>query len=559
MDLLYFVILISALIFVHELGHYAWAKIFGVKVITFSLGFGPKILRLRGKETEYCVGLVPLGGFVKMLEETKADLVMPEDRKRTFESQALWKRVVIVFAGPIMNLLFPVVLYFWVFAGERQFLPPTVGIVLPGHAADGKLEAGDRVLSVGGEEIGTYEELSRTVRKSPGRELVLRVFRKSAYVDVAVVPEPVEERGELDSVEHIGQLGIYPSLPRPVIGVPKTDSPAYRAGLRTFDLITIVGGRPIRRFVDLEAAFRDNRGENVPVTYLRPQPAATDRGGLGGLADLAVFEAGVVNITPEASPGDLLARTGIELADLYAAVVPDGSLRQAGLAPGDKVTDLDDQPLPAWSVFRERLTSAPDRPHTLGWLREGRRMSGTFQMRREQWPPDANGQRPERYVMRTTHWIPSAPEPFVENPNPLRYALRSAVQETVDVVRFTLVGIVRVLEGRVSLSSLSGPITIFDVAGEAGARGARNFVWVMALISINLGLLNLLPIPVLDGGHLLFFGIEAVMRRPLPLRVREVASLVGVSFLFVLMGIAFKNDVDRRWDVIVGQLRELFG
>ena len=106
MDLLYFVILISALIFVHELGHYAWAKVFGVKVITFSLGFGPKILRLRGKETEYCVGLVPLGGFVKMLEETKNDPVLPEDRKRTFESQALWKRVVIVLAGPACIGLF---------------------------------------------------------------------------------------------------------------------------------------------------------------------------------------------------------------------------------------------------------------------------------------------------------------------------------------------------------------------------------------------------------------------------------------------------------------------
>src|SRR5260370_14501633 len=107
MDLLYFVILISALIFVHELGHYAWAKIFGVKVITFSLGFGPKILRLRGKETEYCVGLIPLGGFVKMLEETKADLVLPDERQRTFESQALWKHVGIVSAGRVMNLAFP--------------------------------------------------------------------------------------------------------------------------------------------------------------------------------------------------------------------------------------------------------------------------------------------------------------------------------------------------------------------------------------------------------------------------------------------------------------------
>jgi regulator of sigma E protease len=555
MDLLYFVILISALIFVHELGHYAWAKIFGVKVITFSLGFGPKILRLRGKETEYCVGLIPLGGFVKMLEETKADPVLPEDRKRTFESQALWKRVVIVFAGPIMNLIFPVVLYFSVFVGERNFLPPTIGIVLPGHAADGKLLAGDRVLSVDGEEIGTYAELARIVRKSPGRELMLKVFRQASYVEVPVTPEEVVERRELEMVERVGKLGIYPSLPRAVIGVPRPDSAAYRAGLRTFDVVILVGGKTIKRFVDLESALRDNRGENMPITYLRPR--AVD-GALGGLVDGAVYEPGVANLTPDPAAGDLFSRTGIELADLYAAVVPDAALRQAGLMPGDKVTDLDDTPLPAWSVFRERLLSAPDQPHTLGWLRDGRRMSGTIQMRREQWTDDY-GQHFDRYVMRTTHWIPSAAEPFVENPHAVRYALRNAFEETADVMRFILVGIVRVVEGRVSLSSLSGPITIYDVAGEAGARGTDYFVWAMALISINLGLLNLLPIPVLDGGHLLFFAIEGILRRPLPLRVREVASLVGMSFLFLLMGIAFKNDVDRKWDVIVGQFGELFG
>jgi len=555
MDLLYFVILVSALIFVHELGHYAWAKIFGVKVITFSLGFGPKILRLRGKETEYCVGLIPLGGFVKMLEETKNDPVLPEDRKRTFESQALWKRVVIVFAGPTMNLVFPVVLYFSVFVGERNFLPPTIGVVLPGHAADGKLQPGDRVLAIDGEEIGTYAELARAIQKNPGRELSLKVFRNAIYVDVAVTPEQVILPRELDLVERVGQLGIYPNLPRAVLGVPRPDSPAYRAGLRTFDLVILVGGKPVKRFVDLELALRDNRGENMPITYLRPR--AVD-GALGGLLDLAVFEPGVANLTPDPAAGDLFGRTGIELADLYAAVVPDGALRQAGLMPGDKVTDLDDVPLPAWSVFRERLRSAPNQPHTLGWLREGRRMSGTIQVRREQWTDDY-GQDVNRYVMHTTHWIPSAPEPFVENPHAIRYALRSAFEETADVMRFILVGIVRLVEGRVSLSSLSGPIAIYDMAGEAGARGTDYFVWAMALISINLGLLNLLPIPVLDGGHLLFFAIEGILRRPVPLRVREVASLVGMSFLFVLMGIAFKNDVDRKWDVIVGQFRELFG
>lgn len=555
MDLLYFVVLVSALIFVHELGHFAWAKVFGVKVITFSLGFGPKILRFRGKETEYCIGLIPLGGFVKMLEATTNDPVLPEERHRTFESQALWKRIVIVVAGPAMNLIFPIALYFSVFMGQKQLLPPTVGVVLPGHAAEGKLVPGDRILAVDGTEISTFAELSRIVRKSPGRELELRVFRDYGYVDVTVTPEETIEKHELDIVERVGRLGILPSLPRAVIGVPDPDSLAYRAGLRTFDMITQVGGRPIERFVDLEAAFRGNHGENTPVTYLRPQPIS---GALGGLADMAVFEAKVANLAPDPTPGDLYARTGIELADLYAAVVPDPALRKAGLMPGDKVTDLDGEPLAAWSTFRERLLAAPDQPHTLGWMREGRRMSGTIQMRREQWE-DEYGQHFDRYVMRTQHWIPFAPEQLIENPAPFRYALRSAVEETMDVMRFISIGFLRLVEGRISLSSLSGPITIYDVAGEAGARGTDYFVWVMALVSINLGLLNLLPIPVLDGGHLLFLAIEAITRRPVPLRVREVASLIGMSLLFLLMGVAFKNDVERRWDVIVGQVRDIFG
>src|SRR3982751_5844221 len=120
MDLFYPIILISSLIFVHEFGHFLFAKVFGVKVLTFSLGFGPKILKLHGRETEYCVSLLPLGGYVRMLEESKNDLVLPEDRRRTFESIAAYKRVIIVLAGPLMNIVFPVLLYFSVFRSEEH-------------------------------------------------------------------------------------------------------------------------------------------------------------------------------------------------------------------------------------------------------------------------------------------------------------------------------------------------------------------------------------------------------------------------------------------------------
>src|SRR5262245_18460756 len=211
MDLLYFVILVSSLIFVHELGHFMFAKAFGVKVLTFSLGFGPKVLRFRGRETEYCIALLPLGGYVSMLEESKADVVMPEDKKRTFESLSVWKRIIIVLAGPVMNLVFPVLLYFSVFATSGSFLPPTIGVVLPGHAAEGKLFPGDRIMSVDGEDIGTFEELRRIVQKSPGRPLVLKVFREMKHLEVEVVPEEVITPKELDIIERVGTIGVEAS------------------------------------------------------------------------------------------------------------------------------------------------------------------------------------------------------------------------------------------------------------------------------------------------------------------------------------------------------------
>jgi regulator of sigma E protease len=558
MDFVYFIILVSSLIFVHELGHFLFAKAFGVKVITFSLGFGPKVLRLRGRETEYCISLLPLGGYVRMLEESKNDLVLPEDRKRTFESLSAYKRVMIVLAGPVMNLVFPVLLYFSVFIGDGPFLPPTIGVVLPRHAAEGKLVPGDRIMAVNGEEVGTFDEVKRIVSKNPGKPVRFTIFRDNRHVDVEVLAEDTIERRELDLTERVGTVGIQPSSPAPVIGVSSPESPAYRAGLRTFDLITSVGGQPVRRYMDLEAVLDEDVGETAPVTYLRPTSIPD---ALGGLADMAVFEAGVVALTPDPNGTTLLERTGIELADLYVSVIPpDSYLHKAGLRPGDKILRLDEEAVPAWSTFRERVFALPDRQHRIDYqaARDGRVRSGEFQMRREDFT-DEHGQTFARYVLPVQHWTPVAPEARVDHPAPVRYALSKAVDETVDVTKLVLVGLVRLVQGRVSLKSLSGPITIYQVAGEEGRKGADYFIWAMAVISINLGLFNLLPIPVLDGGHLLFLAIEGVLRRKVPLRVRELSHIVGMAILLGLMVLAFKNDVEKRWDAITGQVRGLSG
>jgi regulator of sigma E protease len=555
MDLLYFIILVSVLIFVHELGHFTVAKLFGIKVLTFSVGFGPKIIRLRGKETEYCIGIFPFGGFVTMLEESRGETVLPEDRRRTFEAQAIWKRVLVVIAGPVMNLVFPILLYFGVFASDRLFVPPTIGVVIPGHPAEGKLLEGDRVLSVDGEDIGTFAELSVLMAKSPGREVKLKVFRNLSYLDIEVTPEEVAVTSGFGESEKVGRLFVLPHAPAAVIGIARPESPAQRGGLRTFDMLTSVGGRPIKLFSDIEKIMSENRGETVPVTYLRPRFLD---GALGGFADMAVFESGVAALTPDAGD-NLLARTGIESADLYVAFVPPGSAQaQANIQRGDKIIQLDDKDVPSWSVLLERLFAQKEASHKISFVRDGKLNSGHVELRHEKHFNEA-GEAHDRFALRMEHWAPTVSEPMVEHPHRYSYAASQAVAKTVEVGRFIIVGIVHLVQGKVSLSQISGPIAIYEIAGREGAKGTDYFLWVMAVISINLGLLNLMPIPVLDGGHLVFLGSEFALRRPLSLRVREVASLLGMLVLVALMGIAFKNDVERRWDVIAGQLKELFG
>jgi regulator of sigma E protease len=239
------------------------------------------------------------------------------------------------------------------------------------------------------------------------------------------------------------------------------------------------------------------------------------------------------------------------------ANVPAGSAEwKAELRPGDRIIEVDQIEVTAWSMMIERLMADPDRPHVLTWMRAGQRKSGTIELRREDYI-DEYGQHRPRFFVRISNWSPSVPEPYVDSHSRVGFAFKSALSETYDVVRFIVVGIVRIAEGKVSISTLGGPITVYDVVGEEGKKGVSYFVWAMAVISINLGLINLLPIPVLDGGHLAFFLFEAVLRRPVPLRIRELASLAGLLVLVALMGVAFKNDVERRWDVIQGQIKEL--
>ncbi len=556
MDLVYFAVFVSVLIFVHEIGHFAWAKIFGVKVLMFSIGFGPKIIRIRGRETEYCIGLLPLGGFVRMLEENRQEPVWPEDKHRTFDAQPLYKRTIIVLAGPAMNLLFPVLLYLGVFAAQDDFAPPTVGVVLPNHAAVGKLIPGDRILEVDGKRVSTFAEVQRVVTKSPGKELRLSVFRNNEQLEVALTPEERTEERAFGILDRVGVIGVGPSRPAAVIGLRNPESPAYRAGLRTDDVVTEVRGMPVATFADLERLLAGNRGETVPVAYLRPARVA---GSPEPLAGLSVYDSGLAALTPEAQGDTLADRTGIELGDLYLAeVVAESPEYVAGMREGDRLESIDHLTVTSWTMYEEIMGRLPLTKHDVEWTHRGEKQSGRFQLGVEVLT-DEEASRATRAQFGAHNWAPRVPEKTVGRPPLLSYALPVALDETWDVIRFIAIGISKIAKGELGLSTIGGPITVYDVVVQQRQKGASYFLWALAVISINLGLINLLPIPVLDGGHLLFFGAEAIARRPIPLRVREVMSLFGLLALLLLMGLAVRNDLNRRWDVIHAQVHELLG
>lgn len=563
MDFLYFVLLTSTLIFVHEFGHFLFAKLFHVKVLTFSIGFGPKVFRFRGTETEYCVGLLPFGGFVSMLEQSKNERPLPpEDLARSFEAQARWKRVLIVLAGPLMNLLFPLGLYCAVFLDDTRVHPAVIGAVTPGYPAEGKLFPGDKLLRVGGKDVTTFSDVQRIVGRSPGVALSFEVEREGKETSVEIFSrEEIEDRG-LGVLERSGRIGIAPNGLAPVIAVLREDTPAYRAGLRSFDRIAMIGSVRIETFGDLVHALSKNKGETVVALVLRPEVHRNK------LFDVGILEPHIVSLTPlERAPlakvetfdereADLRTRVGIETSDRYVAFIPEGSSEwRAGLRPGDRIEAIDGTPVRSWAEFRLSLSSRPAHVRELVWTRNGVSLKGSFQLRRERWT-DSVGQKYERFVFRSSNDAPIVDAPRIDQPYRVFSSLVRATEETYRVLRFVVLGLVKLVKGELSLRTVSGVVTLYDVAGEAGSQGVKAFVFTMAVISINLGVFNLLPIPILDGGHLFVLAIETVRRKALEVRTRQIANLVGVAVLAFLMILSFRNDLGRKWPEIVGSFRE---
>ncbi|MGS0740319.1 RIP metalloprotease RseP [Glaciimonas sp. GG7] len=443
-----FVVALGSLVIIHELGHYSVARLCGVKVLRFSVGMGKIIFsrRFGPDQTEWVISILPLGGYVKMLDAREQDIgnLSPADLKREFTRQSVWRRMAIVAAGPLANFILAILLF-----------------------------------------AGLY---------------------------VHGIPEPT-----------------------PKLRAVPEQSAAYQAGLRGGELITAVNGEPIQIWSDLRWKLMQAALEkgNVALNVQQPNPGPSD----GYLLDTVNLP--MDSIDAKDLEGDFLGKLGISLARPKAVlgkVIADGPAMKAGLQDGDLITSINGLVVNDGLALVEKVRASPGQKLHIAGVRNGQ----TFLLDVTPERQDTNG---EAFGLIKVE-VPLAPEMIVASSPPL-VALAKGVKKTWDSSVLTLKMIGKMLVGQVSWKNITGPITIADYAGQTARVGAISYLSFIAFISISLGVMNLLPIPVLDGGLLLYYSVEVLTGRPVPERFAEIAQRAGIGILLTLMVVAMFNDIVR--------------
>lgn len=436
---------LGILVAFHEYGHFWVARRCGVKVLRFSIGFGTPLWRRRDSQgTEYTVAAIPLGGYVRMLDEREGD-VDPSEAHRAFNRQPVWNRIAIVSAGPVANFLLAILVFWCLFlSGERGLVPVVDSVVPESPAYFAGVEPGQEITEVDGRATPTVNALSFRLLDRLG---------DTGYIELAVR---------------------YPG-----------SDVEYRSNA------------PIDRWL---------AGSEVPNPIL----------GLG--------------IELEFPP----------LLPIVDSVVAGEPAQAAGFLPGDRVISADGTAMPLWSDWVDYVRARPGQTLEVVVAREGVQQQLSVTTARKV----AEGEVIGSVGMAVRP--PEIPESSLRNfeRGPVE-ALLAALQRTLDLVLFTFESIVKMIQGLISTANLSGPITIAQVAASSAESGWQSWLGFLALLSISLGALNLLPIPVLDGGHLLFYLIEALTGRPVPERVQGLGYQMGLIMVMSLMAFALYNDFSR--------------
>jgi regulator of sigma E protease len=541
-------LMLGVVVTVHELGHFWAAKACGVRVLKFSIGFGNPIgfgrwrMRWLRNGTEYVLAWFPLGGFVKMLGEANDD---PANDARTatpppdsLAAQPLWKKLVILLAGPGMNLLLPVVVIAasLFFGLERR--DTTVGTVEPGSpGAEAGILPGDRVVALDGEPVAFWDDLEEAVRERPGATLALALEREGERFERKLAVQGRDGVDMLGKKADVGWLGLQHHRPSATLGILDPAAPGARAGLRPGDRVVGVNGAPVEDWAGFAAAYAAAKAE-VKLRVARGEGEAPPE---HELTVPALGEPRALGVVPAAV--------------LVEKVSPGMPAEEAGIQPGDMLVAVDGEPVGSFVTFKETVMASDGRPLEITIARDGE----TRVVRLAPRLVEATAEMPQpQYLIgiAPVHALLPGPTKLDRVRNPF-VAVPRAVGVTIETTGAFLVGLQRIVSGDIPRSTIGGPIEIARQSHLALQRGWESFISLLVIISINLGILNLLPIPILDGGQALIFTIEGIRRGPLPLRAREWVQQMGLFLLVGLMGFAFWNDVTKYWTSFFAWLRNL--
>ena len=546
MAVIYIVILIGVLVFVHEFGHYIAARFFKVKVLSFSIGFGPRLFGFKRGDTSWDVRLLPLGGYVSMYGtefEEVTDKADP-DYERAYNNKPIWQKAIINLAGPLFNLLFPIpILFACYFATVTDDYPSQIGQIFDNSPAVGVLESGDLITAIDGEPVKYWTPMRKLVSRRAGEAVEFTLVRDGETRTVTITPQEETRRDAMDIMrENVGRIGVSVDMASSVIGIVNSQVPAALYGLQTFDEIVSINGKSVRTYVDVERELRHNTADALQIGVLRPVLLDVPYGRVYVLAPIDVTIPG--NYTTAQS-------LGIASGNMYLSDIDDNSpASRAGLKRGDRVVALDGESVNVFHSMTAKLQNDWENPHTLTVLRDGKEFTTTLQLEKltitgefqEEYPIIYSG-----FYHRTTYVMPEKLTKTVGER--ISFAASTSVEMTVKASTMLVVSIVRMFQGQVSTKSLGGPILIGHMASKAGQEGIDSFLRMMAIISINLGILNLIPIPLFDGGKLAILFVEAVKRGPLSMRTRQMIAYIGLALVLLLLMLAFKKDIERLWNL----------
>lgn len=536
-----FIVLLGVLIFVHELGHFMVARWCGVRVEVFSLGFGKKIFKFQRGDTTYAISMIPLGGYVKMFGDQNADQISEEDRKVSFTHKNVYQRIAIVLAGPLMNFFFAALIFFTISLIGEEMKTPVIGdVALHSPAYTAGFRSGDKILNVNQKGINTWEDFQRTLTLKENRDLHLDVTvqrensQDMAKVSLTAKPEP--NPNPLSSFDYVATIeGLNPYSAGTTVGVLE-GSPLKALGMKTGDTITAINGQKVSYWRQLDtvlAAQNPADPLSLEVTGMRE----------GDNANKPI----TITMARTSANKYSLKTLGLESSELYLSKVMDDSPAQAaGLLSGDRLLAINNVPLTKWEdVINSIKSSDGQNPAQITVLRDGKNVELSIvpKMTKQILP---TGQEEKRYTIGISPMVNIAePDIMIVHADGVGSAVTRGVQKTWDISVMTVMSFVRLFQGEISPKNVGGVISIGQAASETFKIGLNPFLQMMAIISINLFILNLLPIPVLDGGHLVFYVIEMVKGAPLSLRKMEMAQQVGLAILMSLMIFALFNDFTR--------------